>query len=152
MPDDLARREGCARAASDPDLTRVFGLAQSCIRSSQTTVRPLGEALVSLIGFLDSNTSRNSREREVTIPYLKLSVAPLLALILMLPSVAQALNIELNFTGSSLFDSGFIPPDTMGAAGPDHFVELLNGRYWCTEDDGGRVRQAPSIISGRAPA
>jgi hypothetical protein len=40
----------------------------------------------------------------------------------MIPSVAQALNIELSFTGSSLPNSGFIPPDTMGAAGPDQFV------------------------------
>ena len=61
--------------------------------------------------------------------YLRLSSAVLLALLLLLPSVAQALNIELNFSGSTLRDSGFIPPDTMGAAGADHFVELLNGRY-----------------------
>src|SRR5690242_5045952 len=38
--------------------------------------------------------------------------------------------MALSFTGSTLFiDSGFIPPDTMGAAGPDHIVELINGRY-----------------------
>jgi hypothetical protein len=54
--------------------------------------------------------------------YLKLSIAVLLSLLLMIPSVAQALNIELSFTGSSLPNSGFIPPDTMGAAGPDQFV------------------------------
>lgn len=35
-----------------------------------------------------------------------------------------------NFTGSSLFaQSGSVPPDTMGAIGPNHFVELINGRY-----------------------
>jgi hypothetical protein len=61
--------------------------------------------------------------------YLRLLITVLLALLLMLPSVTQALNIELNFTGSTFFDSGFIPPDTMGAAGPHHFVELINGRY-----------------------
>ena len=44
-------------------------------------------------------------------------------------SVAQALSIDLSFTGGSLLTSNFIPPDTMGAVGPDHFVELLNGRY-----------------------
>ena len=37
--------------------------------------------------------------------------------------------IGLNFTGSSLYDSGYIPPDTMGAVGPNHVVELLNGRF-----------------------
>jgi hypothetical protein len=74
--------------------------------------------------------------------YLKLSVAVLLSLLVMIPSVALPLNIELNFTGSTLFtDSSFIPPDTMGAAGPDHFVELINGRYSVyRKADGGRVQ------------
>ncbi|HID22003.1 MAG TPA: hypothetical protein EYP14_06335, partial [Planctomycetaceae bacterium] len=35
----------------------------------------------------------------------------------------------LNFTGSTLSEAGFTPPDTMGAVGPNHIVELLNGRY-----------------------
>jgi hypothetical protein len=26
-------------------------------------------------------------------------------------------------------NTSFLPPDTMGAVGPDHFVELINGRY-----------------------
>ena len=56
-------------------------------------------------------------------------VSVLLSLLLAIPSVAQALSIDLSFTGSSLLTSNFIPPDTMGAVGPDHFVELLNGRY-----------------------
>lgn len=34
-----------------------------------------------------------------------------------------------NFTGSTLFDSRFIPPDTMGGIGPARIVELINGRY-----------------------
>lgn len=38
--------------------------------------------------------------------------------------------IGVNFQGSSLFtDSLSIPPDTNGAIGPSHFVELINGRY-----------------------
>lgn len=38
--------------------------------------------------------------------------------------------IGLNFLGSTQgVDSGSIPPDTNGAAGPNHFVELINGRY-----------------------
>jgi len=40
------------------------------------------------------------------------------------------LTIGLNFTASTLFvDSFFVPPDTMGAVGPDHIVEFINGRY-----------------------
>src|SRR5262249_49285627 len=42
---------------------------------------------------------------------------------------ASRLTIGLNFTSSTLFDSGFIPPDTMGGVGPDHIVVLINGRY-----------------------
>jgi hypothetical protein len=41
-----------------------------------------------------------------------------------------AVGVGLNFTGSTLgIDSDRIPPDTMGAIGPSHFVELINGRY-----------------------
>ena len=58
-----------------------------------------------------------------------LPVSVFLSLLLAIPSVTQALTIDLSFTGSSLQTSGFIPPDTMGAVGPDYFVELLNGRY-----------------------
>ena len=42
------------------------------------------------------------------------------------PSSVQGLNVELSFTGSSLSTSGFIPPDTMGAVGRDHFLELIS--------------------------
>ena len=70
-----------------------------------------------------------------------LLVLPLLSLLVSISSVAQALNIDLSFTGSSLLTSGFIPPDTMGAAGPDHFVELLNGQFAVYRNsDGVRVQ------------
>jgi hypothetical protein len=60
----------------------------------------------------------------------KLLVPVLLSLLLPIPSVVQALNIGLNFTGSTFAtDTQLSPPDSMGAAGPDHFVELINGRY-----------------------
>ncbi|MEG3437465.1 hypothetical protein V0288_10075 [Pannus brasiliensis CCIBt3594] len=45
---------------------------------------------------------------------------------------ARALTIATigaNFTGTTRSQSGFIPPDTMGAAGPNHIVELINGTY-----------------------
>jgi len=77
----------------------------------------------------------------VTAKGRKLLVPVLLLLLLLMPSVVQALNIDLSFTGSSLLTSGFIPPDTMGAAGPDHFVELLNGQYSAYRNaDGARVQ------------
>ena len=44
--------------------------------------------------------------------------------------------IGTNFTGSSVGQSGFIPPDTMGAVGPGHIVELINGRYAVYQKDG----------------
>ncbi|MBC8109244.1 MAG: hypothetical protein H7Z14_21840 [Anaerolineae bacterium] len=37
--------------------------------------------------------------------------------------------VGANFNAGSLGNSGFIPPDTMGAVGVDHYVELINGRY-----------------------
>lgn len=43
---------------------------------------------------------------------------------------AATLTIGQNFTGSTyLVDSPNNPPDAMGAVGPNHFVELINGRY-----------------------
>ena len=42
---------------------------------------------------------------------------------------ARAQTIGQNFTGSTRVQLGFIPPDTMGAIGPSHFAELLNGRF-----------------------
>ncbi len=43
--------------------------------------------------------------------------------------MGQVFSIGQNFTGSNRNQSGFIPPDTMGAVGPNHVVELINGRY-----------------------
>jgi hypothetical protein len=34
-----------------------------------------------------------------------------------------------SFQGGTFDDSQFVPPDTMGAVGPDHFVVFVNGRY-----------------------
>jgi hypothetical protein len=49
--------------------------------------------------------------------------------------------IGANFTASTFDDSGFLPPDTMGAAGVDHVVELINGRYAVfRKTDGVRVQ------------
>jgi hypothetical protein len=34
-----------------------------------------------------------------------------------------------NFTGSNINITGAIPPDSMGAVGPEHYVEFVNGRF-----------------------
>jgi hypothetical protein len=47
-----------------------------------------------------------------------------------------------NFTGSTLgVDSTALPPDSNGAAGPDHFVEFINGRFSVySKTNGARVQ------------
>jgi hypothetical protein len=48
-----------------------------------------------------------------------------------------------NFTGGTFSDSGFVPPDTMGAVGVDHFVEMINGRFSVyRKTDGVRVQSS----------
>lgn len=63
--------------------------------------------------------------------------------------VAQAnLNIGTNFTGQTMVDLPalnppgytFIPPDTDGAVGPNHIVELINGAYAVYNKSGGFVQ------------
>jgi hypothetical protein len=42
----------------------------------------------------------------------------------------HGLEVVSSFTGATyLVDSFVIPPDTLGAVGPEHIVELVNGRY-----------------------
>ena len=48
---------------------------------------------------------------------------------LVMPAAMPTVSIGMNFEGADLGDSGFRPPDTMGAVGPAHFVELINGTY-----------------------
>lgn len=58
-----------------------------------------------------------------------LIVVSLTLILFSLPAAAGTLQKGLDFTGTTRPQSGFIPPDTMGAVGPNHIVELLNGRY-----------------------
>src|SRR6476469_7033443 len=63
-----------------------------------------------------------------------LELAGISFLIVVATAPAPAQNIVSNFTGYTLFDpgasSGFVPPDTMGAIGPNgFFAEHLNGVY-----------------------
>lgn len=58
-----------------------------------------------------------------------LLLAAWLAIGIFTSSSLAAFTIGQNFTGSNFNQSGFIPPDTMGGVGPNHIVEILNGRY-----------------------
>ena len=65
-----------------------------------------------------------------------LGIAALASFALAYPTHAQTLEIGLSFDGSSILDSEpqfgdtlAIIPDTTGAVGPDHIVEIVNGRY-----------------------
>lgn len=63
-----------------------------------------------------------------------------------LPGGDQFVTIQQNFTGSSFSDSGFIPPDTMGAVGTTTFVELINGRYSVYDKSAGTVLQSSNLF------
>jgi uncharacterized repeat protein (TIGR01451 family) len=56
--------------------------------------------------------------------------------------------IGLDFEMSRLDDdTGFIPPDTMGDVGPDHIVELINGRFEIYDIQDGTVLESRSLDS-----
>ena len=51
----------------------------------------------------------------------------------------------LNFTATTFPQSGFIPPDTHGAVGPNHIVELINGSYAVFDKDDGSELDRSSL-------
>ena len=58
-------------------------------------------------------------------------VGSLVVSLIVLGQPAAAASIGLNFTGANQgnTDNSSFAPDTMGAVGPDHIVEMLNGVY-----------------------
>lgn len=64
-----------------------------------------------------------------------------------LPYPNYLADVGLSFTGTTIYDSGFIPPDTMGAVGPNHIVELVNGRYRVYDKSTGSVIADSSLDS-----
>ena len=56
-------------------------------------------------------------------------VALSLAFVAASAKALPAVQIGVEFTGPTGAQSAFVPPDTMGAAGDEHVVALLNGRY-----------------------
>ncbi len=62
------------------------------------------------------------------------------------PVEAVTVNLGLNFTSSTRqIDSFFIPPDTMGAVGSEHIVELINGRYSVYDKSTGQKVQTSTL-------
>jgi hypothetical protein len=56
------------------------------------------------------------------------------------------LRVGLSFTGTSFLQgSGAIVPDTMGAVGPRHIVELINGSYTVYDKDTGARLQGSTL-------
>src|SRR5581483_8454958 len=44
------------------------------------------------------------------------------------PLAPQGLTVAASFTGATHAESGFVPPDSMGAVGPTQFLVAINGR------------------------
>jgi hypothetical protein len=61
----------------------------------------------------------------------------------------HAASIGLNFTGAnqSVAGAGIFVPDSMGAVGPDHIVEMLNGVYTVYDKATGQQLQRMSLES-----
>jgi uncharacterized repeat protein (TIGR01451 family) len=94
----------------------VVALALSALLAGTGSPAPASGDLVSL-----------PRHRPFTPP---LAAPPAVAPAQALPANGSLVTIGLNFQGSELdVDSGFVPPDTMGAVGPNHVVEIINGRF-----------------------
>ncbi len=59
------------------------------------------------------------------------------------PTAPSLVTIGQNFRASQRgVDSNFIPPDTMGAVGPNHIVQLINGRFDVYDKTGTQVDTA----------
>jgi hypothetical protein len=66
---------------------------------------------------------------------------------------AQAVSFTVgsNFSATNILQSGFIPPDTMGAVGPNHVAVMINGRY-SVYSKAGALQQSVSLDSFWASA
>src|SRR5579864_759963 len=76
--------------------------------------------------------------------------------VLLAPSPARAatvsgqvvVDIGQNFTASTLnVDSSAVPPDSDGAAGPLHYVEMINGRFSVFDkSNGNKVKTTTDLV------
>ncbi len=63
-------------------------------------------------------------------PYFRRCLSLLVFICIAEPLNAQVTsNIGANFGGTTLSQTNSIPPDTSGAVGPNHFVEMVNGQF-----------------------
>jgi hypothetical protein len=65
----------------------------------------------------------------IALVALSLSLALPLVLAAASAEALPAVQIGVDFTGPTAAQSAYVPPDTMGAAGDEHVVALVNGRY-----------------------
>ncbi len=119
---------------------------------SMDNFRERFEALEQRTEHLQQHTRRVERRRRWwNIPWGVAAVAALALGMLLALAVetlaleANRLTIGLNFTGSTVSDSFVTPPDTMGAVGPDHIVELINGRYSVYRKQDGILLQSSGL-------
>ena len=77
-----------------------------------------------------SNGTAGEKDRQMS-KGLALGTAWVLVVAVITPVIAQSTSIGVNFraTHRGGGESTSIPPDTMGAVGPDHVMLLVNGRY-----------------------
>ena len=100
------------------------------------------------VGRLVARKHSASEQRRVG-PALGVSLGFAICFLLSWPSKAAPLvGIGRNFTGSTLgLNDTAIPPDTEGAAGPNHFVELINGRFAVYSKASGGVMKSMTDVS-----
>ena len=84
----------------------------------------------SVIVHAQTETETNSTPLELTVPPPVEPRALRAAPEEQVEAPLDMVTIGLNFQGSRLYvDSFSIPPDTMGAVGPNHIVEMINGSF-----------------------
>jgi uncharacterized repeat protein (TIGR01451 family) len=107
----------------------VYGIETRAAESVQVSAPPVDNAKHS-----GSQTSWRAYKETIAVKALSEETSE--------TTTNAGIAVGLNFTGSTFqIDSGFIPPDTMGAVGPNHIVELINGRYSVyRKSDGTRIQ------------
>lgn len=98
-----------------------------------------------------SRRRQSGRWRGRRVALVALLLAASLVPALYRPDSAKAATLVpggLSFESSRLnTDSTFIPPDTMGAVGPDHIVEMINGNFEIFNKDTGASLETRSLDS-----
>jgi len=90
----------------------------------------LATPLISARAQIGSGTEINSTPQRLSIEMPAAAPADRSAPAVVLEVPQDTVTIGLNFQGSELFvDSFSIPPDSMGAVGLEHIVQMINGRF-----------------------